>query len=83
MTVNETLQKAKDGGFPTKSTVFRYNYLLEPLFWQCLGKSLGWPEVDMRNPIDPAWLWRWHMLIDHLAEGKDIDDYFKGLEKNP
>lgn len=66
---------------------------LDPLFWQCLGKAMGWDgsgecNCDMREGIHhdqcPAndfknWLYHWHRFIDHLAEGKDAESFFKEL----
>lgn len=77
--------------------------LLDPLFWQALGKAEGWSKRVCRgcgstekpiegdyhlicpkcnrggeNRID-NWLYHWHSFIDHLAEGKDIDSFFKDL----
>lgn len=67
---------------------------LDPLFWQALGKSLGWAngglerkwfhqsgEVLSYQDKLPKWRWIWSRFIDHLAEGKDADDYFKELLK--
>lgn len=58
----------------------------DPLFWQCLGKSLGWINgYDTENTrgviYSTYWLSQWHLFIDHLAEGKDADEFFKELLK--
>jgi len=47
--------------------------LNDPLFWQCLGKALGWSIIH--------WSDIWHSLIDHLVEGKEIDEFFINLIK--
>ena len=31
------------------------------------------------SQINAGWQYHWHRLIDHLAEGKSIEDYFKTL----
>jgi len=53
---------------------------LDPLFWQCLGKAMGWGKL-----ISGIWIgdWRkhWHDFIDHLAEGKSAEQFFKEKEK--
>ena len=62
---------------------------LDPLFWQALGKSLGWEKADgvggkyAQHPNEryAYWKWQWHRFIDHLAEGKDPDEFFKSLIK--
>jgi hypothetical protein len=68
----------------------------EPIFWQSLGKSLGWKEMHMfgcEGYMDNAycecevgfpmegWLLHWHRFIDHLAEGKDPEEFFNNLLK--
>lgn len=73
------------------------NLYTDPLFWQALGKAEGWgsschhysPKFGWEayrhaaKCIVGAHLWEanWHRFIDHLAEGKDIESFFKGLLK--
>lgn len=66
---------------------------LDPLFWQALGKSLGWTahcdkaflEGFAHKPSTcegckkAAWVNRWHQFIDHLASGGTPDDFFTNL----
>lgn len=69
---------------------------LDPLFWQSLGKAMGWrykaykngawqtedEDLDIMSDTPfrhPEWLYQWHKFIDHLAEGKDINSFFKNL----
>lgn len=55
---------------------------LDPLFWQALGKALGWkehPKYDGTRQISPAYEWYMHRFIDHLIEGKDAESYFEAL----
>lgn len=71
---------------------------IDPLFWQALGKSLGWGnsfgfiqtsdtgEISGWLESDSAgtvyqWQYHWHRFIDHLAEGKDAESFFKELIK--
>lgn len=69
-----------------------YEMCLDPLFWQALGKSMGWGEdaqlkyygEDEDESMLGGVLWfpweeKWHALIDHLASGKSIEDYFQSL----
>lgn len=56
--------------------------VLDPKFWQALGKALGWysekPLYQINN--QPAqWAYYWHCFIDHLAEGKDAESFFQNL----
>jgi hypothetical protein len=65
---------------------------IDPLFWQSLGKAMGWkrhpivqkfskPVAPDRPNFDSAeeWLYHWHRFIDHLAEGKTIEEFFGTL----
>ena len=59
--------------------------LLDPAFWQSLGKALGWDEGALTSPTyKGGWMWRhqWHRFIDHLADGGTPDSYF-ALTGNP
>jgi hypothetical protein len=59
-----------------------YQTLLDPLFWQALGKTEGWKGIrywyEYTNEIEP-WIHEWHRFIDHLAEGKDAESFFTNL----
>ena len=57
---------------------------LQPLFWQALGKAMGWKyqigTVDGLPVYDnKVWLENWHKFIDFLSEGKTAEDYFNQL----
>lgn len=67
----------------------------DPLFWQALGKAMGWKEF-YRQPTPkqeersnqkvfmrrfPRWKKEWHRFIDHLIKGKDAESFFKELLK--
>ncbi len=62
--------------------------LLDPLFWQALGKGLGWNGKNMdacceSNPgSQDEWFYNWHNFIDHLASGKSVDSFFEELLNN-
>ena len=76
-------------GRASSSTIFSYDeFLLDPLFWQCLGKGLGWEEtVEIEIPdflLTPAlkatrWKVHWHHFIDALAEGRTPEAFFTEL----
>lgn len=67
--------------------------LMSPLFWQSLGKAMGWCEYAVcihdgkMNCFEKnhwagymgEWKWHWHRFIDHLAEGKDAESFFEAL----
>lgn len=61
MTIQQTIQKAIEGGWKPKQIKFKSktitettahafrmsfgdSFLLDPQFWQCLGKAMGWRE---------------------------------------
>lgn len=64
-------------------------WLLQPSFWQCLGKAMGWKEyleaggltTDEEYCMDLGWRVVWHSFIDHLSHGKDAESFFNELLK--
>jgi hypothetical protein len=64
---------------------------LDPLFWQALGRALGWDQamrtvhaVENGRPTVVTrtghyWLSHWHRFIDDLAEGKTAESFFARL----
>lgn len=61
--------------------------LLNPLFWQALGRSMGWKNPTQEEAENYGTRVNWHnhwvAFIDHLAEGKDTESFFKDLLANP
>lgn len=57
--------------------------LLDPKFWQTLGKAEGWRSEyyssEDADIIMEPWRVQWHQFIDHLAEGKPAEEFFAGL----
>lgn len=55
--------------------------LLDPAFWQALGKARGWELWEGWDEECPECHWKalWHRLIDHLADGKDVESFFEML----
>jgi len=89
MTVTEALEKS--GYHPSRIKNIE-SVLLEPEFWQSLGKTLVWDGQlwcgrqgcgndgeHFHTSSKENWLPKWHALIDHLASGNDIESYFKTL----
>lgn len=73
-----------------------YNYeagfeiiLLDPLFWQALGKAMGWYSwvhghvTDSMSYHPECGQCHWHRFIDHLAEGKPTESFFADLLDKP
>lgn len=103
MTIQQTIEAAIRGGWDSEGAVcYEENDIcngifVDPSFWQCLGKELGWEDhqcekcsrtlaeysngcVCCGNKMQPAQgLHHWHRLIDHLADGKDINSFFENL----
>lgn len=70
------------------------NLFLDTLFWQSLGKAMGWSEGSelIREKFHvprvgavgrmvryPEWKWQWIHFIEHLAEGGTPESFFKDL----
>lgn len=103
MTTKQAIEKAIEGGYEWNGEIppmydMLCEIVLDPLFWQCLGKGMGWknhyhlyesgcgngvicklPDQHLNNYRE-EWGYHWHRLIDHLANGKTILDFFDGLE---
>ena len=68
--------------------VFLRYIFLDPDFWKCLGKAIGWEIMyrpyksgSTRNfDAIQGWLYQWHRFIDHLAEGGTAEEFFKELK---
>ena len=69
----------------TSMSDWPYPCTLDPLFWQALGKAMGWESKDVvTNSAEyREWQGQWHRFIDHLAEGKSPDDFFQDLLTSP
>ncbi len=57
--------------------------VLDPEFWRCLGKAEGWGQESYFEDQwdEEAWKKQMHSFIDHIAEEKSIDSFFKSLLK--
>jgi hypothetical protein len=65
--------------------------LLDPAFWQALGRVEGWnllqyspwairdSEGDFVEEKVPEYIVHMHRLIDHLADGGTIEQFFTNL----
>ena len=89
--MENAIKKAIEGGYePDKIKMYgasewRQLLLLDPDFWKCLGKALGWGYDFVRDPSEiydqEQWKDEWHRFIDHLASGKSADSFFEELLK--
>jgi hypothetical protein len=101
MTTSETIKKAIEGGWgdeyekalkalkeiapKSAEEVCQRRAFLDPQFWQCLGKAMGWDkEVPMGAEggyvIVQGWHFQWRKFFDHLAEGGTPESFFKNLQ---
>lgn len=75
-----------DDGTPDIFNRDLYTFLSDPLFWQSLGKALGWQsEVVIecacgRKERKKTYLYHWHRFIGHLADGKTAEEFFKNIQ---
>ena len=61
--------------------------IMDISFWQSLGKVMGWnlkkwtDDIPGKQPeiLTPDWLVEWHRFIDHISQGKSIEEYFEKL----
>lgn len=84
ITLKEKYQRDNLAGHLTGD--FWQKHVCDPLFWQALGKSEGWKaigiEVGEKAELQDGWKYYWHSFIDHLAEDKPAEDFFKSLLNN-
>lgn len=97
--VSRAIKEAIKEGYVTKDKLsggtplyFTDTTLLNPLFWQALGRARRWDEGQKNH--DPVWqvtynvdvhvvIERWaNVMLDftyYLAEGKDAESFFQTL----
>jgi hypothetical protein len=54
-----------------EQTLEKNSVLLDPYFWQFLGKYLGWKEF--------VWRTQWKLFICHLSDFGNVDKFFDDL----
>lgn len=82
-------QRAKEGGY-LGQVYSAHGFLLDPTFWQALGKAEGWGNISLdgavwksgRDGYINVWQSYWHDFIDALASGKSADAFFEELLKD-
>ena len=65
--------------------------LLDPRFWQALGRTLGWDEMcdlaitcvhgeeECQNCRGYYWMYQWHCFIQALAHANPLEAFFAQL----
>jgi len=65
--------------------------LLDPRFWQALGRTLGWDEVcdlaitcvhgaaEGQRCRGYYWMYQWHCCIQALAHGNTLEAFFASV----
>jgi len=56
--------------------------IVDPLFWQALGKELGWCGVGYVNIGESKriqWKQKMYRMIDHLINGGTVEEYLISL----
>ena len=85
MTIEEAKKLAIGNGWEGRGfaniSKSEFEMVLDPNFWQCLGKVVGWEDSELFDNDGNIQIWKleWHNFIDHLADGKSAEDYFKSL----
>lgn len=83
---HQFIEDAKAGGWKTTNAVpydDRFEILLDPLAWQAVGKTRGWkcPEGEHKAELCGfRWRYEWHRFIDHLADGKSIEEALAAIQ---
>lgn len=59
----------------------RDKVILDPLFWQALGKALGWGTTTASNNFGykNSWQYYAHQYINLILTGGDTDKFWKEL----
>ena len=59
-----------------------YRVFLSPLFWQSLGKAMGWTGKAFYEDGMTLKTWKreWHHFIDKLADGGTAEQFFEELK---
>lgn len=96
MTIQEAIEKATEGGYKYPSvcenrSCCETEAILQPIFWQSLGKAMGWGvseeedivyywmSVDDDERISKKWRNEMHHFIDHIANGETSESFFQQL----
>lgn len=90
----EASQDAKEGRFIEHVDISTANLVLDPTFWEALGKSLGWEQEDQNthrliqlsgSTYFPVGMRQWyknaHRFYDLILQGIDTVEFWRELLK--
>lgn len=94
--MEEAIKRAIEGGYESSDVMGEYlpsQVLLDPLFWQALGKVEKWEEEPFNSKMTfwskrtrkgeviilEKWQNEWHNFLYCLSTDKDINLFFKEL----
>lgn len=96
MTIKQAIEKAIERGWNQYNARFMIApelgvvpevAFLDPLFWQSLGRAMGWEDTPMDFYGDrftrrkrTEWESYWHRFLGVLADGGTSEDFFKELK---
>jgi hypothetical protein len=83
MTISEIVNKAKEAGYDRIAGRCFDEMLIDPLFWQYLGKAMGWRVYEKYGTTHFEYLNHWHDLVDWLSDGKSTESFFDQFNPNP
>jgi hypothetical protein len=69
-------------------SLFEYAFVLDPNFWTCLGKSLGWKDTDSYDTAQgwrtvmrgkQEWVYHAYRFYDLTHQGKSTDEFWQEI----
>jgi hypothetical protein len=90
MTIQEAINQALEGGYPTQrvedlSLQVQAQYFLAPTLWEALVRALGvdgefedihLDQGELRTLRQPLRLYSWHQCNSHLIAGNTPESFF-------
>ena len=92
--IQKAIEKSIEGGYDRDLTFQMDIYssgdrtiFLDPEFWKCLGKAMGWkkekiintPRLGTNIKVKAEWTKQAIRFFTETMEGKSPEDYFKNL----
>jgi hypothetical protein len=85
MTIRDAVHAAIAGGWDFNKGIIGGVLIsqvafLDPLFWESLGKTLGWEHLNATTLSQNgrlSWHQMWVIFIDYLAQGETAEGFFQ------